>query len=154
MTIDVGDKAPDFPMPTAGGGQVSLADLAGRKAIVFFYPKADTPGCTKECIAFTEQLPDFSGLGVEVIGISKDKVAKLEKFRDKYDLKITLASDEEGGVVEGFGSWVEKSMYGKKYMGIDRSTFLIDETGTIKAVWRKVKGPGHVDAVRAALDTA
>ncbi|MEO1226562.1 MAG: peroxiredoxin, partial [Pseudomonadota bacterium] len=117
---------------------------------VFFYPKADTPGCTKECIAFTEQLPDFSGLGVDVIGVSKDKVAKLEKFRDKYDLKITLASDEEGGVVEGFGSWVEKSMYGKKYMGIDRSTFLIDETGTIKAVWRKVKVPGHVDAVLEA----
>lgn len=154
MTIDVGDKAPDFSMPTAGGGEISLADLAGRKAIVFFYPKADTPGCTKECIAFTEQLPDFSGLGVEVIGVSKDKVAKLEKFRDKYDLKITLASDEEGGVVEGFGSWVEKSMYGKKYMGIDRSTFLIDETGTIKAAWRKVKVPGHVDAVRAALETA
>ncbi len=154
MTIDVGDKAPDFSMPTAGGGEVSLSDLAGRKAIVFFYPKADTPGCTKECIAFTEQLPDFSGLGVEVIGVSKDKVAKLEKFRDKYDLKITLASDEEGGVVEGFGSWVEKSMYGKKYMGIDRSTFLIDETGTIKAVWRKVKVPGHVDAVKATLEAA
>jgi len=154
MTIDVGDKAPQFSMPTAGGGTVSLADLAGRKAILFFYPKADTPGCTKECIAFTEQLPDFSGLGVEVIGVSKDKVAKLEKFRDKYDLKITLASDEEGGVVEGFGSWVEKSMYGKKYMGIDRSTFLIDEKGTVQAIWRKVKVPGHVDAVRAALDAA
>ena len=154
MTIDVGDKAPDFSMPTAGGGTISLSHLNGRKAIVFFYPKADTPGCTKECIAFTEQLPDFSELGVEVIGVSKDKVAKLEKFRDKHDLKITLASDEEGGVVEGFGSWVEKSMYGKKYMGIDRSTFLIDESGVVQAVWRKVKVPGHVDAVRAALDAA
>ncbi|MEM8916335.1 MAG: thioredoxin-dependent thiol peroxidase [Pseudomonadota bacterium] len=154
MSVDVGDKAPDFSMPTAGGGTISLSDLKGGKAIVFFYPKADTPGCTKECIAFTEQLPDFSGLGAQVIGISKDKVAKLEKFRDKHDLKITLASDEEGDVTERFGSWVEKSMYGKKYMGIDRSTFLIDEKGVIQSAWRKVKVPGHVDAVKEALEGA
>lgn len=154
MSIDIGTKAPDFTMPTAGGGEVSLAGLKGRKVILFFYPKADTPGCTKECIGFTEQLPDFSGLGAEIIGVSKDSVAKLVKFRDKYDLKITLASDEPGTVVEAFGSWVEKSMYGKKYMGIDRSTFLIDENGVIQAVWRKVKVPGHVEEVQAALKGA
>ena len=151
MSIDVGDKAPDFTMPTAGGGEVSLSGLKGRTVVLFFYPKADTPGCTKECIAFTAQLPDFSGAGAEVIGVSKDPVAKLEKFRDKHGLKITLASDEPGSVVEAYGSWVEKSMYGKKYMGIDRSTFVIDGDGVVRAAWRKVKVPGHADAVRESL---
>jgi peroxiredoxin Q/BCP len=147
MSLDVGQPAPDFTLPTAGGGTVSLSDLKGQQVVVFFYPKADTPGCTKEACGFTESLPDFSNVNATVIGISKDKVAKLDRFADKHDLKVTLASDEEGKVVEAYGAWVEKSMYGKKYMGIDRSTFLIGPDGTIKALWRKVKVPGHVDAV-------
>ena len=150
MTIDVGDVAPDFSLPTAGGGEISLSDLRGKNVVVFFYPKADTPGCTKEAVGFTEKLPDFEGLDGVVIGISKDPVAKLDKFADKHDLKVVLASDVEGQIVEAYGSWVEKSMYGKKYMGIDRSTFLIGPDGALKGVWRKVKVPGHVEAVLKA----
>ncbi|MEO3433774.1 thioredoxin-dependent thiol peroxidase [Inquilinus sp. CAU 1745] len=150
MTVEVGRKAPDFTLPTAGGGEVTLSKLRGRKVIVYFYPKADTPGCTKESCGFNDALPDFTGSGAEIIGISKDPVKKLDKFADKYGLKFTLASDEPGAVVEAFGSWVEKSMYGRKYMGIDRSTFLIDENGTVQAAWRKVKVPGHVEEVLKA----
>ncbi len=150
MTVEVGQPAPDFTLPTAGGGEVSLSGLKGRKVIVYFYPKADTPGCTKESCGFNDALPDFSGANAEIIGISKDPGKKLDKFRDKYGFNFTLASDEPGAVVEGYGSWVEKSMYGKKYMGIDRSTFLIDENGVVQGVWRKVKVPGHVDAVLKA----
>lgn len=150
MAINVGDAAPDFDLPTNGGGRISLSGLKGKQVVVFFYPKADTPGCTKEACGFTEQLPNFEGVDATVIGISKDPVAKLDKFAAKHDLKVVLASDESGEVVEAFGSWVEKSMYGKKYMGIDRSTFLIGPDGTLKSVWRKVKVPGHVDAVLKA----
>lgn len=149
-TVGVGDPAPDFTMPIAGGGEVSLAGLGGKTVVLYFYPKADTSGCTKEACAFNEAMPDFSGIDAEIIGVSKDPVAKLEKFKEKYDLKFTLASDETGDVVERYGSWVEKSMYGKKYMGIDRSTFLIGPDGVLKAVWRKVKVPGHVDTVLTA----
>lgn len=145
-----GDKAPDFTMPTDGGGSVSLKELKGKKVILYFYPKDDTPGCTKEAIGFTEQLAAFEKLGAVVIGVSKDPVKKHDKFKDKHDLKIVLASDEETDVVERYGSWVEKSMYGKTYMGIDRSTFLIDEKGVVRKLWRKVKVPGHVDAVLEA----
>lgn len=152
MSVDVGQPAPDFVLPVAGGGNVALSSLRGRKVIVFFYPKADTPGCTKEACGFSEALPAFGQANAEVIGISKDPVAKLDKFRGKYDLGIRLASDEDGAVVERYGSWVEKSMYGKKYMGIDRSTFLIDEQGVVQGVWRKVKVPGHVDAVLKAAE--
>ena len=151
MSIDVGQPAPDFTLPTAGGGEVSLSGLRGSPVVVYFYPKADTPGCTKEACGFSEALPDFSGAGATIIGISKDPVAKLDKFRAKYGLDITLASDADTDVTERYGSWVEKSMYGKKYMGIDRSTFLIGEDGTIRAVWRGVKVPGHVDAVKQAV---
>ena len=154
MTVDVGQPAPDFSLPISGGGEVSLAGLKGKKVIVFFYPKADTPGCTKEACGFSEDLPDFSGANAEIVGISKDPVAKLDKFKAKYDLGVTLASDAESDTVERYGSWVEKSMYGKKYMGIDRSTFLIDETGTVKAIWRGVKVPGHVAAVLEAAKAA
>ncbi|MGP1396927.1 MAG: thioredoxin-dependent thiol peroxidase [Inquilinaceae bacterium] len=152
MSVDVGQPAPDFALPVAGGGEVSLSSLRGRKVIIFFYPKADTPGCTKEACGFSEALPGFGRANAEVIGISKDPVAKLDKFKGKYDLGIRLASDEDGAVVERYGSWVEKSMYGKKYMGIDRSTFLIDEQGVVQGVWRKVKVPGHVDAVLKAAE--
>lgn len=150
MTVEVGRKAPDFTLPTAGGGEVTLSKLRGRKVIIYFYPKADTPGCTKESCGFNDALPDFTGSGAEIIGISKDPVKKLDKFADKYGLNFTLASDEPGAVVEAFGSWVEKSMYGRKYMGIDRSTFLIDEEGIVQGAWRKVKVPGHVEEVLKA----
>jgi len=150
MTVEVGQPAPDFTLPTAGGGEVTLSALKGRKVVVYFYPKADTPGCTKESCGFNDHLPDFQGVDAEIIGISKDPVAKLDKFAGKYGLNFTLASDAESDVTERFGSWVEKSMYGKKYMGIDRSTFLIGEDGTVQAVWRKVKVPGHVEAVLEA----
>ncbi|MEM7443226.1 MAG: thioredoxin-dependent thiol peroxidase [Pseudomonadota bacterium] len=150
MTLEVGQPAPDFSLPTAGGGTVGLSSLRGKKVIVYFYPKADTPGCTKESCGFNDNLPNFGGANAEIIGVSKDPVAKLDKFADKYGLTFTLASDAEGDTVERYGSWVEKNMYGRKYMGIDRSTFLIDEKGDLAAIWRKVKVPGHVEAVLEA----
>lgn len=149
MTVDVGDQAPDFAMPTDGGGSVSLADLKGRTVVLYFYPKDDTPGCTKEACGFRDALPDFTGVNAEIIGVSKDSIAKHDKFKAKYDLPFRLASDEDGAVCDAYGTWVEKSMYGKKYMGIDRATFLIDGEGVIRGAWRKVKVPGHVDAVLA-----
>ncbi|MCA8932615.1 MAG: thioredoxin-dependent thiol peroxidase [Rhodospirillaceae bacterium] len=151
MSVEPGQPAPDFTLPTAGGGSVSLAELKGRKVVLYFYPKADTSGCTKEAVGFTEAADAFAEANAIVIGVSKDPVAKLEKFRDKYGLQVTLASDEAGSVVEAYGSWVEKSMYGRTYMGIDRSTFLIGEDGTLAKIWRKVKVTGHVKAV---LDAA
>ncbi|MGF1611955.1 MAG: thioredoxin-dependent thiol peroxidase [Kiloniellales bacterium] len=150
MSATVGKKAPDFTLPSDGGGTVELSDLKGRKVIVYFYPKDDTPGCTKEACGFRDALPDFSKIGAEIIGISKDSVAKHEKFKAKYDLPFPLASDEDGRVCEAYGTWIEKSMYGRKYMGIDRATFLIDEQGVLRAEWRKVKVPGHVDEVLKA----
>ena len=150
---DVGDKAPNFKMPTDGGGEVSLKGLKGRKVVLYFYPKDDTPGCTKEACGFRDALPDFSAIDAEIIGVSKDSVAKHDKFKAKYELPFTLASDDDGSVCEAYGTWVEKSMYGKKYMGIDRATFLIDGDGLVRSVWRKVKVPGHVEAVlKAAQD--
>ena len=147
---DVGDKAPNFKMPTDGGGEVSLKGLKGRKVVLYFYPKDDTPGCTKEACGFRDALPDFSKLDAEIIGVSKDSVAKHDKFKAKFELPFALASDEDGSVCEAYGTWVEKSMYGRKYMGIDRATFLIDEKGVIRGAWRKVKVPGHVEAVLEA----
>lgn len=151
MTVEEGRKAPDFSLPTANGDTVTLSALEGSPVIVYFYPKADTPGCTKEACGFTEALAALGATGPQVIGISKDPVSKLAKFRDKHGLSVTLASDEAGETVEAYGAWVEKNMYGKTYMGIDRSTFLIDKDGTIRAIWRKVKVPGHVDRVVEAL---
>jgi len=145
--VDVGEKAPDFSMATDGGGSVSLKDLKGKKVVLYFYPKDDTPGCTKEACAFRDAMPDFTGIDAEIIGVSKDPVAKHDKFKAKYDLPFTLASDEESDVCEQFGVWVEKNMYGRKYMGIERATFLIDGEGVVRNVWRKVKVPGHADAV-------
>ena len=150
MSLNAGDKAPDFTMATDGGGSVSLAGLKGKKVILYFYPKDDTPGCTKEACVFRDNLPDFTGIDAEIIGVSKDSVAKHDKFKAKYELPFTLASDEDGSVCEAYGTWVEKSMYGKKYMGIDRATFLIDADGKIAQVWRKVKVPGHVEEVLEA----
>lgn len=151
MAIEIGKAAPDFTLPTDGGGEVSLSGLKGKNVIVYFYPKDDTPGCTKEACGFRDAMPDFSGADAEIIGVSKDSVAKHDKFKAKYDLRFPLASDEESDVCERYGVWVEKNMYGKKYMGIERATFLIDENGKIAEIWRKVKVPGHVDAVKEAL---
>ena len=151
MTLEEGALAPEFSMPTNGGGSVSSAELKGKPFILYFYPKDDTPGCTKEACGFRDALPDFSSVDATVIGVSKDTVAKHDKFVAKYELTFPLASDEDGAVCEAFGTWVEKSMYGKKYMGIERATFLVDADGKIAKIWRKVKVPGHVDAVLEAV---
>lgn len=151
MSPDVGDTAPNFAMPTSGGGDVSLQALAGRPFVLYFYPKDDTPGCTKEACGFRDALPDFSALNVDVIGVSKDTVAKHDKFTAKYDLNFRLASDEDGAVCEAFDVWKEKRLYGRTYMGIERSTFFIDGSGIIRQAWRKVRVPNHVDAVLAAV---
>lgn len=147
---EIGEQAPDFTLPTDGGGAVSLKDLRGQKVVLYFYPKDDTPGCTKQACGFRDALSGFSAVEAVVIGVSKDSVAKHDKFKAKHALPFTLASDEDGSVCEAYGTWVEKSMYGRKYMGIDRATFLIDEDGVLRGEWRKVKVPGHVDAVLAA----
>lgn len=149
MDLQEGDAAPDFEMPASGGRTVSLAGMQGQPFVLYFYPKADTPGCTKEAQAFQEALADLSGIGVEVVGVSKDAMKPIERFAEKYGLTFPLASDP-GGIVEAYGAWVEKSMYGKTYMGIDRSTVLVDRAGRIARIWRKVKVPGHAAEVQAA----
>ncbi|MFC4351233.1 thioredoxin-dependent thiol peroxidase [Fodinicurvata halophila] len=147
MAVEEGQQAPDFTMPTDGGGTISLSELRGRKVVLYFYPRDDTSGCTKEACGFRDALPDFFGTDAVVIGVSRDSVKSHDKFKDKHNLNFTLASDEDGSVCEAYGVWVEKSMYGKKYMGIERSSFLIDEEGVLRKIWRKVKVNGHVDAV-------
>ena len=147
MTIEAGDTAPALDLDTDAGGRTAIA---GRRAVVYFYPKDDTSGCTKEGQEFTALAADFAAAGVEVIGVSKDSLAAHGKFRAKYDLGVTLASDPDGVACEAWGVWVEKSMYGRKYMGIDRATFLVGADGHIKRVWREVKVPGHVEEVLAA----
>jgi peroxiredoxin Q/BCP len=150
MALDVGDKAPSFTLPADGGGTVSLKDFKGKTLVLYFYPKDDTSGCTAEACAFRDALPDFSKVKADIIGISKDPVKKHDKFKAKYDLNFPLAADEDMKTCEAYGVWVEKSMYGRKYMGIERSTFLIDGKGVIRNVWRKVKVPGHAEAVLEA----
>jgi peroxiredoxin Q/BCP len=150
MTIEPGDKAPNFQLATDGGDRVSLPDLKGQTLVLYFYPRDDTPGCTKEALGFSEAKQKFDRAGVTVIGVSKDSVESHAKFKAKHKLKIQLGSDPETKVAKAYGTWVEKSMYGRKYMGMDRATFLIDSKGVIREIWRKVKVPGHVDAVLAA----
>ncbi|WP_019955259.1 thioredoxin-dependent thiol peroxidase [Yoonia vestfoldensis] len=147
----IGETAPAISLPRDGGDIVNLSDFSGQKVVVYFYPKDDTPGCTKEAIGFTESAGDFAAAGAVVLGVSKDSVKKHDKFIAKHDLKIALLSDEDGDVCERYGVWVEKSMYGKTYMGIERATFLIGPDGKIAQVWPKVKVPGHVDEVLAAV---
>ena len=151
--ITEGSKAPAFDMATADGGRVSLDALKGRKVVIYFYPKADTPGCTTEGQDFSARIADFEQAGATVIGVSRDPVKKLERFRAKYDLQVVLASDEPEDVTEAFGVWVEKKLYGREYMGIERATFLIDGTGVVRRVWRKVSVKGHADEVLAATKT-
>lgn len=146
-----GDKAPHFTLPTNKGGAVSPEGMRGKKVVLYFYPKDDTPGCTIEAKDFRDHMKDFEAAGAVIIGVSRDSVSSHDKFAEKYCLPFTLASDEEGIVCEAYGVWVEKSMYGKKYMGVDRVTFLIDEQGTITRVWEKVKVDGHVKEVLEAV---
>ncbi|MEW9918572.1 peroxiredoxin [Marimonas sp. MJW-29] len=148
---DISDTAPDFTLPVTGGGDITLSALKGTPVVLFFYPRDDTPGCTKESIGFSESLKDFEAAGAKVFGISRDTMAKHDKFIAKHDLTVPLLSDEGGEVTEAYGVWVEKSMYGKKSMGIERSTFMIGADGKIAQVWRKVKVPGHVEEVLEAV---
>ena len=150
MSVQDGDMAPDFAMPATGGRTVSLASMAGKPFVLYFYPKADTPGCTKEACAFQEALPQLGKIGLDVIGVSPDKMPPIEKFAAKYKLTFPLASDETKAVADRYGTWVEKSLYGRKYMGMERSTFLVDREGKIAKVWRKVSVAGHAAAVLAA----
>jgi peroxiredoxin Q/BCP len=150
MSVAEGDKAPDFELPATGGRKVSAKALKGKPYLLYFYPKADTPGCTKEACAFQEALPQLGKIGIEVIGVSPDKMKPIEKFAEKYNLTFPLASDEEKKAAEAYGTWVEKSMYGRKYMGMERSSFLIDGKGKVAKVWRKVSVPGHAAEVMAA----
>ena len=148
---DAGENAPDFTLPRDGGGEVSLAEFKGAPVVLYFYPRDDTPGCTTEAVEFTGLGPEFKAAGAQVIGVSKDTVAKHDKFIAKHDLGVILASDADGDVCERYGVWVEKNMYGKKSMGIERATFLIDAEGRITKVWRKVKAKGHAAEVLDAL---
>jgi peroxiredoxin Q/BCP len=145
-----GDRAPAFKLKTDGGGEISSASLKGRPYVLYFYPKDDTPGCTKEAIAFTGAKRKFDAAGVEIVGISKDTAESHDKFKRTHKLKITLGSDPEKKTAEDYGVWVEKSLYGRKYMGMDRATYLVDAKGVIRRLWRKVKVPGHVEAVLSA----
>ena len=151
MSLEIGDKAPDFTLPTDGAGTVRLSDLKGQPVVLYFYPKDDTSGCTVEACQFRDLFPKFGRSDAAVIGISRDSVASHDKFKKKYKLPFTLAADEQGKVTERYGVWVQKSMYGRKYMGIERSTFLIDGKGVIRGIWRKVKVPGHAEEVLSAI---
>ena len=149
--LTIGDTAPDFDLPTDGGGRASLSAMKGRALVLYFYPKDDTSGCTSEAKAFSEMRAQLEDAGAAVIGVSKDTPSSHDKFKAKYELTFTLASDEDGAMLERYGVWVEKSMYGRKYMGIERATFLVGADGRVAQVWRKVKVPGHVDAVLKAV---
>jgi len=148
--LGIGDLAPDFNLPRDGGAEQSLSQLRGKPVVLYFYPKDDTSGCTLEAHDFTALKPEFDKIGVEIIGMSPDKAAKHDKFKEKHELNITLVSDEEKTTLMAYGVWVEKSMYGRKYMGVERTTFLIDKTGKIAEIWHKVKVPGHAQAVLQA----
>ncbi len=148
---DIGDRAADFTLHTDSGKSLRLSKLKGAPVVLFFYPKDDTSGCTAEAKAFTDLAAKFAAAGARVIGISPDSVASHAKFKSKHGLDVVLAADEEKKVAEAYGVWVEKSLYGRKYMGVERSTFLIDRKGCIAAIWRKVKVPGHAAAVLEAV---
>jgi peroxiredoxin Q/BCP len=150
-TLKEGDPAPDFDLPTDGGGRFKLSGQRGEAVVVYFYPKDDTSGCTLEAIDFSGRKAEFGRAGTTIVGLSPDSVRDHDKFKAKHNLTIMLAADEEKQTAEAYGVWMEKSMYGRKYMGVDRSTFLVDKTGAIARIWRKVKVDGHVQEV---LDAA
>lgn len=149
--IKIGTPAPDFSLPSDGGGEVTLSELRGQKVVLYFYPKDDTPGCTIQACDFRDASPAFEKLDAVVLGVSADSVESHRKFRDKYGLTFPLLADEDHRVSEAYGVWKEKSMYGRKFMGIERSTFLIDEDGRVSGVWRKVKPKGHADMLVEVL---
>jgi len=146
-----GDKAPDFELPSDFGGKIRLSALKGKTVVLYFYPKDDTAGCTREAIDFSAAQKSLARSGAIVVGVSKDPTQKHAKFREKHKLTVQLASDEDGATIADYGSWVEKALYGRKYMGIDRSTFLIDPSGVIRRIWRRVRVPGHVEEVSEAV---
>ena len=146
-----GSPAPDFALPADGGSTLSLSALNGKIVVLYFYPKDDTSGCTAEAIDFSRLKPDFEALDAVVVGMSPDSAAKHEKFKAKHDLSVTLVADEELKTLQDYGVWIEKSMYGRKYMGVERATFLIGKDGKIAKIWRKVKVPGHAEAVLDAV---
>ena len=151
MTAKTGAKAPDFDLPLGDGGRARLRDFAGAPLVLYFYPKDDTAGCTREAIDFSDKLAAFRKAGARVLGVSRDKAATHAKFAAKHSLKVALGADEDGAATEAYGVWVEKSLYGRKYMGIERATFLIDAKGVVAQAWRKVKVAGHVEEVLAAV---
>ena len=151
MSVKEGDKAPAFSMPTDGGGEIDLKDLKGRAVVLYFYPKDSTPGCTTEACAFRDLMPDFSKIDAEIVGVSKDSVKRHDNFKAKHGLPFSLASDADGDICERYGVWVEKSMYGRQFMGIERTTFLIDAKGVVRRIWRKVKVKGHAEEVLEAV---
>jgi len=146
-----GEMAPNFTLPRDGGGEVALSQFKGKRLVLFAYPKDDTSGCTAEALAFNALKAEFTKAGAEIVGISPDSVKSHDKYKAKHALDLILASDETKATLEAYGVWVEKSMYGRKYMGVERTTFLMDETGKIAHIWRKVKVPGHAEAVLAAV---
>ena len=149
--VEIGKKAPAFKLTDDAGNTVQLKDFKGEMLVLFFYPKDDTSGCTKEAIAFTELKDQFNSAGAQILGMSPDSVERHVKFKNRHDLTVALAADEEKTVLEKYGVWVEKSMYGRKYMGVERTTLLIDADGKIANIWRKVKVPGHAEAVLEAV---
>jgi peroxiredoxin Q/BCP len=153
MSLQKGDPAPDFSLPASGGRTAALASLQGKPLVLYFYPRADTPGCTREACAFQDALAQLGSIGLTVIGVSRDKLPQVEQFAQKYGLQFPLASDEDGAVSQAYGTWIEKTNYGRKYMGMDRATFLIDASGRIARIWRKVKVNGHVQQVVEAAKT-
>jgi peroxiredoxin Q/BCP len=150
MALKVGDKAPAFSLPATDGREIDLEALKGRKAVLYFYPKDDTSGCTLEAQNFQALKQDFAAAGTQIVGVSPDSLNSHDKFRTKYELDFSLASDESKSMLEAYGVWVEKSMYGRKYMGVERTTLLIDRDGKIAQIWTKVKVPGHAEEVLAA----
>lgn len=150
MALKVGDKAPAFSLPATDGREMDLGALKGRKAVLYFYPKDDTSGCTLEAQNFQALKQDFAATDTQIVGVSPDSLKSHDKFRSKYDLDFSLASDESKSMLEAYGVWAEKSMYGRKYMGVERTTLLIDRDGTIAQIWTKVKVPGHAEEVLAA----
>lgn len=150
--LEEGDRVPDVKLQGLDGQAISPADFRGQKLVIYFYPKDDTTGCTREAQDFTALAGEFEKAGAWILGVSKDDAKKHRKFIDKYDLRISLASDTDGSACEAFGTWVEKSLYGRKYLGIERATFLIDRNGRIHRIWRKVKVTGHAEAVLAAAE--
>jgi len=155
MSVQQGDSAPDFELPASGGRTVSRKAMRGKPFVLYFYPKANTSGCTKEACDFQEALAQLGRIGIAVIGVSPDRIKPIENFADKYKLTFPLASDETHAVAEAYGTWIEKSMYGRKYMGIERSTFLIDKTGKIARAWRKVSVTNHAaEVLKAARELA